>query len=105
MEIARVLLIPPLSTGTSFYLRTKYNSILYNYEQIYFFRSDVIVVNDDRCIPTPIRRTTRGRRCRNYVSASPKRNRTGYCFYFIEQFSTMKPNNFGMGMALAKKIG
>lgn len=103
MEIARALIIPPHPSSSSFSLRTKYNSILYKYEQIYFLRSDGIVESDNLRIP--IQRITRERRRRSIAFTHPKRNRSGYVFYFVEQFLKMKPNTFRMGQELAKNIG
>lgn len=116
LEIARVLEIPPIPTNSSFALRTKYNLYLYNYEQIYFLSSDGSrVVNDDRLIPIsiptpihiPIQRRTREWRKRMGIAAPThlKRNRSGYIFYFTEQFRRMKPISFLMGQVLARKVG
>ncbi|KMZ65089.1 hypothetical protein ZOSMA_33G01220 [Zostera marina] len=102
MEVARVVITSPFSSNVSTSLRKKYNTILYVYELIYFFRAGSLVVNDYRHIPTPnlIQKMHRPSR----PSAYPKEYKTGYIYYFTEEFRKMKPVTFEMGQELARKI-
>ncbi|KMZ65090.1 hypothetical protein ZOSMA_33G01230 [Zostera marina] len=107
MQVARAVLVSPFSSNVSFSLRTKYNTILYIYELLYYFRAGSLIMNDYLVIPNPtptpisIRRRRRPSRPPTY----PKKFKTGYLYYFTEQFSKMKPSTFEMGQELAKKIG